>query len=666
MAQSYNITTNSSSTTQVRILAPKDYDATDIYLVNGGLRQLKQVDGNPIVHGWVTGAPLIFNLGEDGISMYMDINDVGMSITVDSLEVGATLKLKKSDGSEVEYLIVHQGLPDSTLYDASCDGTWVLRKDILGKRTWDSTDNDYANSDIHTYLNTDFVNTLDTETKNAVKQVKIPYWNGTGDSGSISSGANGLSTNVFLLGGYEVGFSTSVDPYFPIDGAKLSHFDSGTGNAANNKRIANYNGSATGWWLRSPRTIGDGDVWVVKSDGNHYYWSYGSTYGVRPAMVLYSDSTATENNDGSYTLVGGATKPKPYSELIYYDAGNDTSGQHGILDIDNDLNFRVNKLSNDTDLTSTRYGVIKYFNKDIPEVSDYGIDRPDAEFYHVFDTENYRVMVAGKYYPPEPVNSIIVTNTTTDEQVYNGLAPTEIDAQSVVEYSNNIYILGGYAKYADGEGAGCIITSDGRMIDMPAVEVVNENAVLVGDLIFDDQYEYLLGIGHSVIDVSTPESPVGKTTTPMVMVTQALSNYNVVGQDAQGRPYQVYTYDERRADQMVIHGRSPSFSPDEYFSPSPITTDGLSEFVFLHDTSPSSDAWAFDSVVIIDGSTCDVLYEVPIDMNYNGVPQYIDKGTTRAKYWYDKTNNILYISILGVLSDDHYENYGLFQYKITF
>ena len=432
----YNITTNASATTQIRLIALKDYDPADSYYVNGSLRQLKQVDGNPIAHGWVTGAPLVFNLGEDGISMYMDINDVG--------------------------------------------------------------------------------------------------------------------------------------------------------------------------------------------------------------------------------AVG------PKSELIYSYATPDNTTSHGILDIDNDLNFRVNKLSNDTDLTSTRYGVIKYFNKDIPEVSDYGIDRPDAEFYHVFDTENYRVMVAGKYYPPEPVNSIIVTNTTTDEQVYNGLAPTEIDAQSVVEYSNNIYILGGYAKYADGEGAGCIITSDGRMIDMPAVEVVNENAVLVGDLIFDDQYEYLLGIGHSVIDVSTPESPVGKTTTPMVMVTQALSNYNVVGQDAQGRPYQVYTYDERRADQMVIHGRSPSFSPDEYFSPSPITTDGLSEFVFLHDTSPSSDAWAFDSVVIIDGSTCDVLYEVPIDMNYNGVPQYIDKGTTRAKYWYDKTNNILYISILGVLSDDHYENYGLFQYKITF
>lgn len=307
MAQSYNITTNSSSTTQVRILAPKDYDSTDIYMVNGGLRQLKQVDGNPIVHGWVAGAPLVFNLGEDGISMYMDINDVGSSksITVGSLEVGSILKLKKSDGSEVEYLIVHQGLPDSTLYDASCDGTWVLRKDILEKRTWNSTNNDYANSDIHAYLNTTFVNTFDAETKNAIKQVKIPYQNGTGSGGSVASGANGLSCKIFLLSGYEVGFSTSDSSYFPRDGAKLSYFDSGINSAANNKRIANYDGTATNWWLRSPYTDSTSLVWLVYSDGGCHYWRYVSFFGVRPAMVLYSDSTATKNEDGSYTLASG-------------------------------------------------------------------------------------------------------------------------------------------------------------------------------------------------------------------------------------------------------------------------------------------------------------------------------------------------------------------------
>ena len=77
MAQVYNITTNLSNATRVRFIAPKDYDPADTYYVNGSLRMLYKIDGNPIVHGWVTGAPLVFNLGEDGISMYMDMNDVG-------------------------------------------------------------------------------------------------------------------------------------------------------------------------------------------------------------------------------------------------------------------------------------------------------------------------------------------------------------------------------------------------------------------------------------------------------------------------------------------------------------------------------------------------------------------------------------------------------------
>ena len=303
----YNITTSQSNTTQVRFIAPKDYDPADSYYVNGSFRQLKQVDGNPIVHGWVTGAPLVFNLGEDGISMYMDINDVGnsKSITVSSLEVGTILKLKKSDGSEVEYLIVHQGLPDTTLYDASCDGTWALRKDILEERVWDSTNNDYANSDIHAYLNTTFVNTFDAETKNAIKQVKIPYQNGTGSGGSVASGANGLSCKIFLLSGREVGFSTSDNQYFPNDGAKLSYFESGTGSSALNKRIAKLNGSATRWWLRSPHTNGTGRAWRVRSYGDCSINGCTGSYGIRPALVLPSNSTVTKNEDGSYTLASG-------------------------------------------------------------------------------------------------------------------------------------------------------------------------------------------------------------------------------------------------------------------------------------------------------------------------------------------------------------------------
>ena len=206
---------------------------------------------------------------------------------IGNVAVGDIIQLRQAL-VPVDYIVVHQGLPGS-IYDASCDGTWLLSKDIYTTRTWDSSNNDYKNSDIHSYLNGTFLNLFDDDIKNAIKQVKIPYQNGTGSGGSVASGANGLSCKIFLLSGYELGWTTSDNSHFPRDGAKLSYFSSGTGSAANNKRIANYNGSATNWWLRSPYTSHTNHVWSVVSDGGCDYWGYYYTYGVRPALVLPSD-----------------------------------------------------------------------------------------------------------------------------------------------------------------------------------------------------------------------------------------------------------------------------------------------------------------------------------------------------------------------------------------
>ena len=218
-----------------------------------------------------------------------------MSTQLGSMSVGSTVKLNLG-GTPKDFLVVHQGLP-SSMYDSSCNGTWLLLKDIYSNRTWDSSNNDYKNSDIHSYLNSTFLNLFDDDIKNAIKQVKIPYQNGTGSGGSVASGSNGLSCKIFLLSGYEVGFSTSDNSYFPRDGAKLSYFSSGTSSSANNKRIAKLNGSATDWWLRSPSTDDAIGVWRVGSFGDCGYWYYYGAYGVRPALVL--DSSLSVSDDGS-------------------------------------------------------------------------------------------------------------------------------------------------------------------------------------------------------------------------------------------------------------------------------------------------------------------------------------------------------------------------------
>lgn len=223
---------------------------------------------------------------------------------VSSLAVGTLIKINEN-GAPVEYMVVNQGIP-SSMYDTSCDGCWVLRKDIAENRAWDRSDNDYKNSDIQAYLNGSWLSRYSAGVLSQIKQVKIPYVNGTGLGGSVASGANGLNCKIFLLSGYELGWTTSDSSHFPRDGAKLSYFSSGTGSAANNKRIANYNGSAALWWPRSPYTRYTDFVWYVFYDGSYSHMGCGGTCGVRPALVL--PSTALVDQDLNLIETSSATQ----------------------------------------------------------------------------------------------------------------------------------------------------------------------------------------------------------------------------------------------------------------------------------------------------------------------------------------------------------------------
>lgn len=207
-------------------------------------------------------------------------------IQAGTLAVGSTVKLMEG-GTAVEYLVVNQGIPsNSSLYDASCDGTWLLRKDIHSNRQWAySNDNVYTRSAINTWLNSTFFNTLGSIEQAAVKQVKIPYCTGGGDT-TINSGANGLSVKVFLLGCYEVGWTTSDYSLFNVDGAKLEYFIPSTGSAADNKRTAKLNGREQQWMTRTPVGEGNGAEFVVTSSGSYDTGLSKTSDGVRPALVL--------------------------------------------------------------------------------------------------------------------------------------------------------------------------------------------------------------------------------------------------------------------------------------------------------------------------------------------------------------------------------------------
>lgn len=234
------------------------------------------------------------------------------NVLLSTKAVGSTVKLKVN-GTAKEFIVVHQGKP-SSLYDDSCNGTWLLMKDIYEQRQWHSSDvNKLESSTIHSYLNSTFLNLFDSNIKDAIKQVKIPYRKNGGSGGTNQSGANGLSCKIFLLSGYEVGWTSSDNQYFPQDGAKLSYFESGTGTSANNKRIAKLNGSAALWWLRSPITYLTNGVWSVYANGDCGVSYASGSYGIRPALILPStllvsdDGTVSTNTPPTITSTSGAS-----------------------------------------------------------------------------------------------------------------------------------------------------------------------------------------------------------------------------------------------------------------------------------------------------------------------------------------------------------------------
>lgn len=214
--------------------------------------------------------------------------------------VGSIVKLKVG-GTAKEFIVVHQGKP-SSVYDESCNGTWLLMKDIYENRVWQSGNiNKYESSDIHSYLNNTFLKLFDSNIQGAIKQVKLPYRKNGGSGGTTQQGANGLPCNIFLLSAPEVHYEqTYIDSG---EGAALSYFASCVTNGADSKRVAYLSGSAARWWLRSPYTLNTNYVCCVYSNGYCDGSNASNSYGIRPALVLPQDMEVDSS--------GNVTPPPP-------------------------------------------------------------------------------------------------------------------------------------------------------------------------------------------------------------------------------------------------------------------------------------------------------------------------------------------------------------------
>ena len=253
------------------------------YDITGGRTM---VDGT--VYGIQKGKTMVDGtVGEIGFSTGIPISEAGLAVG-DSV-------FAKVNGVRTEFLIVQTKKP-SSMYDSSCDGYWLLAKDVYERRAWNSSNrNSYKDSTIHTYLNGAFLDLFDTGIKSQIKTVKIPYVNGTGQSGSVASGSNGLETKIFLLSAYEVGITTVEVFTVPADGYdKLSYFTNNT------RRVAYFNGKANVWALRTPTSGANLYCIGVTTGGTGTYQSCSGTNGIRPAFIIDGSVCVDEN----YNLIG--------------------------------------------------------------------------------------------------------------------------------------------------------------------------------------------------------------------------------------------------------------------------------------------------------------------------------------------------------------------------
>ncbi len=204
------------------------------------------------------------------------------------LPIGALVYLTNNN-QVIQHRVVHKGKP-SALYDDSFNGTvTLLREDIDLRHRWGATQtaNIYQNSEIHAYLNGEYLQQYREDIRKAIKQVKIPH---RASNGTIASGANGLLTFCYLPSMVELGFNFTG---LIADGTRLSYYSDTASSGDDPKRGFEPN-VIYGYWSRTPVTTGASTskvVWVVGNYGRQYETYSSQTLMVRPIIAVDGNAT---------------------------------------------------------------------------------------------------------------------------------------------------------------------------------------------------------------------------------------------------------------------------------------------------------------------------------------------------------------------------------------
>lgn len=242
--------------------------------------------------------------------------DVKLGTPVGELAVGTSVFIDFS-GTRREFIVVNQGNPDTTKYDASCNGTWLWQKYAYEPRDWNYVHYDYSFrvSGIYTWLNEDYLNMIDSGIATLIKTVKIPdqYYNGS--TWQYTTGANGLETKAFLPSFSELGMTSVRDRYNSWNitqqiGSKLNYF-SNKGAVTTvydtfaDCKVFDVNGNAVEWFVRQvPGQNQWSDITYIQSNGSVGFKTNTSsssgtlklyTAYICPLLILPSDAKIDDN-----------------------------------------------------------------------------------------------------------------------------------------------------------------------------------------------------------------------------------------------------------------------------------------------------------------------------------------------------------------------------------
>ena len=232
--------------------------------------------------------------------------------TIGTKAVGSIVKLTVG-GTPRNFIIVHQGKP-SSMYDESCNGTWLLMEEAHQRQKFHSVaTNDYALSDANKYLNGSFLSLLDAGIVKSIRWAKIPYRPGDGRDQTVASGGSGLPVRVFLLSVNEV---AGIVYQAARDGAQLAYF-SGL-SSPNAKFKATLDKARVNWWTRTPDCNPYGqtnEVCCISADGAAFTSianTYETSFALRPALIL--PSTLLVSEDGA--VIANTAPSTPGSIII--------------------------------------------------------------------------------------------------------------------------------------------------------------------------------------------------------------------------------------------------------------------------------------------------------------------------------------------------------------